>query len=516
MTHPRPGVDEDDFENVRKRQIDDDQHQSQNGSFGKRPRLSNGYENGFESTPKSPPVEMDVDEDQIGDENAYPSPEQVPSPAIVTTGPDTGTQIDKTTELGPETTFLDLSDESSAKNAVLLQCDFNPQDPTILAVAGTDALARMWTLSRTTPVPVTNYNDMDTDEPSPRRPPYLSLLDEGAPPTTNVTSLSWTSDGKLIAVASEPIDDTTAKIDIWSQEGTPIASLTGLEASILCLKWNPLDTLLLVLSPISITAGVLITVWLPTTQERRQFSLSGLNGNEQELQAVWTSNEEFVICGGDMLQAFHCSEGEILPLRKYETREGHALSKVAFDHHLQLLATASDAGMVDVGVPSESVCLCLINLQIWDQQGHGRSFNAHQGLITALVWQPYQGLAPLSDDTERLLASSGEDYAISIWNARSPAKPKSSMTMTSAIIGLAFTPDGAFIAGATVERIWIWKVDDVHMPRATWTRGPEVGLQTPRSHDSVADEDQHCLCWDANGQKLAYGVNSQVGTHLSF
>ena len=131
-------------------------------------------------------------------------------------------------------------------------------------------------------------------------------------------------------------------------------------------------------------------------------------------------------------------------------------------------------------------------------------------MITSLVWQPYQGSAPFSDDAERLLASAGDDYAISIWNARSPAKSKSSMTMGSAVVALAFTPDGAFIAGATVEKIWIWKVDDVHIPRATWVRGSEVGWQTPRSHDSTADEDQHCLCWDADGQKLAYGVNSQV------
>ena len=330
--------------------MDDDQHQTQtqNGPSGKRPRLSNGYENGFESAPKSPPMEMDVDEDQNGDGNAYPSPEQVPSPAVVTTGPETGTQIDKTIELGPETTFLDISDDSSAKNAVLLHCDFNPQNPTILAVAGTDALARMWTLSRTTTAPDLDSNDMDTDEPSPQRPPYLSLLDEGAPSTTDVTSLSWTSDGKLIAIASEQIDDTSAKVDIWTLEGTPISSLSGLEASVISLQWNPANTLLLVLSPISLNGGVLLTVWPPPTQEGKQYPLPGINGADHDLEAVWTSNEEFVVCGGDMLQAFHYSEGSISPLRKYETREGHALSKLAFDPHSQLLATASDTGMIDV------------------------------------------------------------------------------------------------------------------------------------------------------------------------
>jgi transducin (beta)-like 1 len=115
------------------------------------------------------------------------------------------------------------------------------------------------------------------------------------------------------------------------------------------------------------------------------------------------------------------------------------------------------------------------------------------------------------DDGERLLASAGEDGAISIWNARSvDAKPKCSMTMPSAVVALSFTPDGVFIAGCTNEHVFIWKSDDVHLPRATWTRGDEVGWRTPQSHDSSTDEDQFSLCWDAHGQKLAYGVNSRV------
>lgn len=117
----------------------------------------------------------------------------------------------------------------------------------------------------------------------------------------------------------------------------------------------------------------------------------------------------------------------------------------------------------------------------------------------------------LSDDAERLLVSAGEDGAISIWNARSSeTKSQSSMTMGSGVVALAFTPDGAFIAGATSERILIWKFDDVSVPRASWVRGSQLGWQTPQSSDSAAEEDQHSMCWDANGQKLAYGVNSLV------
>jgi len=113
--------------------------------------------------------------------------------------------------------------------------------------------------------------------------------------------------------------------------------------------------------------------------------------------------------------------------------------------------------------------------------------------------------------TERLLASGGEDGAISIWNAHSAeSKPKYAMTMQSSIIGLAFTPDGAYLAGATNEQILIWKTDDVNIPCCSWSRADDVGWRTPQTQDSANDEDQFSLCWDAKGQQLAYAVNSKL------
>jgi transducin (beta)-like 1 len=84
------------------------------------------------------------------------------------------------------------------------------------------------------------------------------------------------------------------------------------------------------------------------------------------------------------------------------------------------------------------------------------------------------------------------------------------MTMNDPIVSLAFTPDGAFIAGATHERILIWKVGDHSIPRASWSRMPHPGWHSPRMSNDTEEEDEHCLCWDSTGHKLAYGVNSRV------
>ena len=381
LPEPRPALDEDDLENVRKRQLEIEQLQIQTNGPAKRPRLSNGYMpngTGLDSTPRSP---MDVDEDQLqhAEGNAYPSPEQVPSPVAATLGPEQGTQIDKVSELAADTIFLDLTDEAAANtggasasantaattarhnnNAILLQCEWNPRDPTILAAAGTDALARMWTFSRRGASPPTAADTDHDMQPrpqphvhgngnghgQPRASPHHNLLDEGAPQTTTATGLTWTLDGLHVAVASEALDDGTARIEVWNTDGISVASFVAFESPIICLRWNPTNTLLLAISPES--DGALVTVMSPATQDSVQTTMPRHSLIEQPLDAAWTGNDEFVVCGGDLLHAFHCSAAGISNVRKYETREGHALSKAVFDWPSRLLATASDTGMIDV------------------------------------------------------------------------------------------------------------------------------------------------------------------------
>lgn len=129
-------------------------------------------------------------------------------------------------------------------------------------------------------------------------------------------------------------------------------------------------------------------------------------------------------------------------------------------------------------------------------------------MVTALQWQPLQ--APPAED-ERLLASSGEDGVICIWNVRNQDnKPKYSMTMDSPVLGISMTPDGAFIAGATRDKILIWKVGEHAMPRASWTRIPHPGWQSPKANSDTEEEPVSCLGWNSEGQKLVFGVNSRL------
>jgi transducin (beta)-like 1 len=332
-----PVVKEDDYENARKRQVDQRQYQAQNGSPTKRPRLSNGYENGFESLP------MDVDEPPNGNGHAYPSPKEVEQPPtpIVTNGPEQGTQVDKVTELSSETTFLTLSDNPMSDKPVLLHCAWNPRDPSILAAAGSDALARLWNISR-----VATMSDA-ADHVNGIIPPYLDLTDNNTASNSTVGALCWTSDGTAVALASDSADEDSARITIWGVDGSLLQSYGGFEPPITFLQWNPSNKLLLALMPED--EGTAITIFEPSTQAIVAHPLPPYRSVEHSFDATWINDQDFVICGGDVLSTFRW-DGKISLTNKFETREDHGLVNVTYDKYSRLLATSSEAGIIDVSL----------------------------------------------------------------------------------------------------------------------------------------------------------------------
>ncbi|UKZ80476.1 hypothetical protein TrVFT333_008237 [Trichoderma virens FT-333] len=475
-----PGEEDDEAELSRKRN-----HNSlPNGSPSKRPRLSNGCESKSDAATVSTPMDVDQqdshhDDDQsLHDNHAYPSPlegEQVPLPIVRTEGPEQGTQVDKVEQLFAGTTFIRLMDDCATETApspspagsentpILLQCEWNPKDPSILAAAGTDALARVWTVSRATA----------TDHGQHHVSPHAhALLDPESPKTTTVTALAWTSDGASIAVASD-CGGARAAIHLWSAGGELVQALDVSEPPI-----NKVDTL--------------VTVHSIGSNKSLRYPLPG-HSLDTGLDATWTGDSEFLICGGGIFECLSLGETAIQRTRKFETKEDDHFAQVLFDPRSQLVATSSDKGVLD----------------LWDESGQRRSISAHQGSITTMAWQP---LLPdqSGPEDERLIATGGEDGAILIWNARKPeSKPKCFFTMDLPVVRLAFTPDGAFIAGATPRSVLIWKVDSHSVPRAIW-RPSKDELENLKSNQDSEEEDEHCLCWDKDGQKLAYGANSRL------
>lgn len=481
------------------------QHPLSNGSPAKRPRLSNGYDSSVAETgPDITPMDVDT---HPQDNHAYPSPgevDPVTASATRTEGPDQGTQVEKVEELLPSTTFLKLVDDEPTVSAaapdseatatpssspapagenapVLLQCEWSPRDPSLLAAAGTDALARVWTVSRATgPEP-------SQDHVSPQ---FHAMLDRNTPKSTTVTALTWASDGERIAIATDAASKSV--ISIWGLDGTLEQEFEIIELPVIKLSWNPSNTALLAISPDK--HGAMIAVYDLTRSAQHTYALPSYDIALAPLDATWTSDSDVLLCGADALVALHCTDSGISQSRKFETRPEDSFRQVLFDWRSKLAATSSDKG----------------NLDLWDESGQRRVISAHSGAITTMAWQPLPS-GQVTDDEERLIATGGEDCAISIWNARMPeTKPKWVRTMDGPIVRLAFTPDGAFIAGATSSKVLIWKVGNYTSPRAIWTRPVTAGWMSPKTTSDTEEEDEHCLCWDASGQKLAYGSSSKL------
>lgn len=350
-----PAFNDEEIENARKHQIDEEPPQHQNGPPGKRQRLSNGYENEYEAV-------MDVDTDLNGDGHAYPSPEQLPSPIVATNGPERGTQADRVIDLTPDTTFLNLSENTTAKvgnnSTTVLQCEFHPQDPTILAAAGTDALARLWTFTRQAPDLEINSDGELLESTKPTISTSQTLLSPGSAPSTQIDAIAWASDGSVLLVASEQIEGGNTRIDAWSSQGQHTTTSPGFESPIVTLKWNFSNSHYLSLSPSGVTTaqpqGTVIDV-TSTDETSIRFFLADQNMAEVPLDAVWISDEEFVIGGGDFLRGYSCSGGAINEIKTYETRPDLVLVKLTYDWPSQLLATASVTGEIDVRVIIPSV-----------------------------------------------------------------------------------------------------------------------------------------------------------------
>ncbi|KAF4899423.1 F-box-like/WD repeat-containing protein TBL1X [Colletotrichum fructicola] len=513
-------------ENSRKRQLDSrpQQHLVNGGSPSKRPRLSNGYESTNGADAATDPMELD----NHGDNNhAYPSPlegEQAPTPTPRTDGPEQGTQVDKVQELATETTFLRLMPDDTTSTAsnpqdgaaatttaatgaaspspangenapILLRCEWNPKDPSILAAAGTDALARIWTISRSSTMTPAPDSESDGHVHGVHRP-YHSLMDDETPKSATVGQLAWNWGGTAIAIAAEYGDK--ASIHIWAKDGSHVDKFDVSDPPVIKLRWSPSDAALLAIAPDNSNGngngGALVTVYHSLTSATLSYFLPNHDLLNWPLDAAWTSETEFLLTGGDVMLSLRCTDTAILPNRKFESRDDDTFTQVAYDWRSKLAATSSDKGILD----------------LWDENGQRRSITAHSGAITALQWQPLPADSSPPED-ERLIATGGDDCAILIWNAKFPdQKPKSYFTMESPIVAVSFTPDGAFIAGATAGHILIWKVGEHTMPRASWSRAPHPGWLSPKANSEPEEEDEHCLCWDADGQRLAYGANSRL------
>ncbi|KAK3986222.1 WD40-repeat-containing domain protein [Cladorrhinum sp. PSN332] len=489
------------IENPRKRVVDQQHghnHVLSHGSPAKRPRLSNGYENGADSAT----TPMEIDHHHIENRHAYPSPlegEPAASPPPRTEGPSRGTQVDKVQDLTQDTVFLRLgADESTeaSENPIVLISRWNPKDPSILATGGTDTLARIWTLLRGAAAPAPDADPLSGHVDTSSR--YFTHLAQDLGPNAAVTSMAWSANGKLLALGIEV--GNKARLGVWSADGTIISKFDDLDSPITNVCWSPNDDYLLSISP-DVSKGVANTGTLihissvlnPSMVNSLSYQLD-YSITKYPIDATWISETDFLLGGENFLAAFRCAEKEIQPGKVFETREDERFSFVKYDWRSNTVATATDSGFID----------------IWDEHGRRRTIRAHDGVITALEWQPVQ---KDQQDSERLLISCGHDGTILVWDVSNPEnKPKHSIQLDAPLYvanaALSITPDGSHIAAATLDRVLVWKLGEHAVPKGIWL--PLDGWQTPRTDVSSDDANPPTLEWDSEGKQLVYGFENRL------
>lgn len=391
--NPEPA---EEVENLRKRQVDS-QHQLPNGTSAKRPKLNNpgangrGYENGAERA--TSPMEIDQHRHHSENNHAYPSPlegeQDASTPVPRTEGPEQGTQTDKIEDLSGKTTWFRLpgQDESSSpttagpaaapppvetlqpQNPRIMHCEWNPKDPSRLAAAGTDALARVWTVSPATASEPVKYHVGD-------------LVDEDCPPKQRATAMAWDADGTHIAIASH--DDEfdlpkMARIEIWGADGSRIQRFNVPEPPIIRLKWNETNNSLLSIAPSRNPLdrdapekdGTVVTVYpmdMPNTISVFLEDHHPYVPGHQETDAAWISASDFVLSGGERLIQYRCTDEKIELIKEFTTRQHETpeeqgpadyFTQVEYDSHTGAIVAASMRGNIDVSQASASSVLSL-------------------------------------------------------------------------------------------------------------------------------------------------------------
>lgn len=475
---------------------------------------------------------MDVDDDDApapasASEHApapAPAPALVPSPIparmtlTLTNGQSVGVQSDKVTELGPETITLSVPDKN------VMHTVWNPRHTDILAAGGL-GLCRIGTISRSpagTVAPASDPQPPPTEPAEPPEPlqlvnPEQQIQDQGQDPNANpnpwqyvdvldpsdntsmVSTMAWSPDGEILAVATQPgITGTAGAVTLKSKGGESIDEVPWAHDMVLKFLWNPSGTYLMWISTSGRESSTVVVWNLRSSQALPPFPL-----NSVILDAAWADDRSLTLCGHDIIVEAVIDEDTIVARH----------TRTDFDEEVRWANIQIDSLTRTTAVTAEEPAI----LGIIDASGDLRKTIAHEAEITALVFQPVPN-SSLPSSSPRLLATSSLDGTIKIWDARNPFTiiHVLSLGRSTPALAISFTPDGCFVAAANWHRIMIWNADAGGMPKASWKGELSKWQNLPNGVDKdsgIGEEEDgstHSLSWDADGKKLAYGLGSQV------
>lgn len=278
----------------------------------------------------------------------------------------------------------------------------------------------------------------------------------------DVTTLDWNANGNLLATGSY---DGLARI--WNRAGELKNILRRHTKPVFSLKWNKKGDLLLTGS-MDQTA----IIWDAYSGEcRQQFAFH----EGPTLDVDWRDDVTFATSSSDTI-VYVCRIGNLEPVRTYA---GHTneVNVIKWDPTGTYLASCSDDHTARIWTMESDSSL-------WTLTGHTQAiYSLRWGPAPSQQSQASSSSNPVSSSssssisTRRLLATASFDSTVRVWDVGTgsclhvlEAQSLISSSVGSAgaggIYSVCFSPDGAFLASGSMDRmLCVWRVRDGHLVR---------------------------------------------------
>lgn len=333
----------------------------------------------------------------------------------------------------------------SGHAAEVFVCAFNPHDTSLLASGAKDGTVLIWRLFDS---PSDGFAPKPAD---PIRVESFKKADQG-----DLTSLSWSPDGKLLAVGS--YDKVFRIITV---EGELYFSHAQHEGPIFVVRFSKNGRYVL-----SASLDGSIGLWdVPNKCLVRQY----YTHQDACLDVVWISNEYFASCGADATAHILSVNGrtvtKVLSGHKTEinqikvNRSGTKLASCSDDKTTRIWDISRLKGLSPLGgdaIPGLSSFYSSVLL------------GGHEKSVSTIAWQPVS-----LEGEDEILATSSFDGTARMWNSITGKCLATFSDHKRPVYALNFSPDGRFLASGSGDgylhiygvqerqKLWSWHAGNV-------------------------------------------------------
>jgi len=414
--------------------------------------------------------------------------ELVPIVDTLTIGESQETEPTKPQDLVPNTTFCNVIEAGSH----LPYVRFSPTDPSMLFLGGENALK----MCKTTDFPSKEDGEDNVD---------INIPSE----TYETEAFCWVTPGAAVIAVSQPLESAEQVafqsrlvwVTDWGDETNMLSSVNG---PVYSLQYQKSTNELLCLS-----GGERSTIYVWQLTPFGPELLVRKRADIPIYDTAWIGERHFIGGGVDVVGCWTYSLSGTMHSINAPTPVGWRKP----DTHLFRLRVSAQKNFVAMLAEN----MCEIAVMRVDSDGTRRTL---QAISKSRLFDEVITEFEFSPTSTALFATLFGNGIIQLWSApnfseAAVASYEFSMGNQASAMTFSFSPLGGAIAAAGYSKVMIWEVagersqgPDDAKAHWIWPDGDEHWKSTP------ADDDYrdwiHSLSWDADGKKMAFGLDEQV------